>query len=251
MIRPSSLILPLLVAILAPTLRSIAENLQKNEPWNQNSSRDPKSAPNLPETAEKSPARFSKIKQKWWTVARFHTFRYSHPPAKKDTKRSQNWSEKETQQLWPGPFCVDPGPRHIHRDPMIRPSSPILSLLVAILAPTWRNIAENLPKSEPWNQNNSREPKSAPTLPKTAEKSPSRPSKIKQKWWTVVRFHTFRYSHPPAKKDTKRFQNWLEIVPKEATKRPSWPSWQHLGDSWAQLAPNLVPTWSILLHLHA
>jgi hypothetical protein len=32
---------------------------------------------------------------------------------------------------------------------MFRPSSPILPLLVAILAPTWRNIVENLQKPNP------------------------------------------------------------------------------------------------------
>jgi hypothetical protein len=450
-------------------LPSIPENLQKNGPWNQNSSRDFKFAPNLPKTAEKSPSRLSKIKQKWWTVGRFHTFRYSHPPAKKDTKKKwigqksyqkklqsdqagylgsilatpgrnllptwfqlaqlaanliPTWSillhlaaklcrkaaklcwkfqpncppdpqeptrllqtkiffdfrplqtaeppNRQTteqpncriaeqpaeppnrrsadspnnrtteqpnnqttdqpknrtaeppnsqrteqpnrriaqqpinrtteppnhrtakqpncrtteqpnnrtaeqpkspnrrtaelpyrrtaeqpnrrtaeQQLWPGPRCIDPGPSCVDRDPMFRPSPPILPLLVAVFAPTWRNIAENLQKNELWNQNNTREPKSAPTLPKTTEKSHSRPSKIKQKWWTVLRFHTFCFSHPPAKEDTENNQNLLEIVPKEDTKWPSWLSWQHLGNSWRQLAANLVPTWSILLHLAA
>jgi hypothetical protein len=65
--------------------------------------------------------------------------------------------------------------------PKFRSNPLILPLLLAILAPTCRNIAENVRKSKTSNQNNSREPKSAPNLLKTAEKSATTPSNIKQK----------------------------------------------------------------------
>ena len=64
-------------------------------------------------------------------------------------------------------------------------------------------------------------------------------------------FILFAIPTHPQKETRKSFQNSSQIVPKEAKKRPSWSSWQHLGDSWAQLAANLIPTWFILLHLAA
>jgi hypothetical protein len=67
----------------------------------------------------------------------------------------------------------------------------------------------------------------------------------------LIVFIFFATYHRPANKTPKSTQISPETVPKAATTSPSWLSWQHLGDSWAQLAAKLALTAALGRHLGA
>jgi hypothetical protein len=79
----------------------------------------------------------------------FSYFSLFLPTRKKKHKQNLKLIRNRLKELTNGPHCIDPGPFRIDRDPMFRSSPRILPPLVAILAPTWRYIVENLPKTEP------------------------------------------------------------------------------------------------------
>jgi hypothetical protein len=58
----------------------------------------------------------------------------------------------------------------------------------------------------------------------------------------LIVFILFATYRRPAKKTPKSTQICSEIIQKTPENSPSWLSWQHLGESWAQLAANLALT---------